>query len=119
MWLQVEYDYSIEVTTGLGNIDVMSSLLLLLLLSRFSRAWLCATPIDGSLSGSTVPGILQERTLEWVAISFSNAWKWKVKVKSLSHIWLSATPWTAAHQSSLIRANSMVELKEHKLYYNG
>ena len=45
-----------------------------------------------------VPGILQARTLEWVAISFSNAWKWKVKVKSLSHVRLFATPWTAAHQ---------------------
>ena len=46
-----------------------------------------------------VPGILQARTLEWVAISFSNAWKWKVKVKSLSRVWLLATPWTAAHQA--------------------
>ena len=46
-----------------------------------------------------VPGILQARTLEWVAISFSNAWKWKVKVKSLSHAWLLATPWTAAYQA--------------------
>ena len=55
-------------------------------------------PIDGSPPGSPVPGILQARTLEWVAISFSNAWKWKVKVKSLSHVWLLATPWTAAHQ---------------------
>ena len=52
-------------------------------------------PIDGSPSGSPVPGILQARTLEWVAISFSNAWKWKAKVKSLSRIWLLATPWTA------------------------
>ena len=50
--------------------------------------------IDGSPSGSPMPGILQARTLEWVAISFSNAWKWKVKVKSLSHIQLLATPWT-------------------------
>ena len=49
--------------------------------------------------GSPVPGILQARTLEWVAISFSNAWKWKAKVKSLSCIWLLATPWTAAHQA--------------------
>jgi len=57
-------------------------------------------PIDGSPLGSPVPGILQARTLEWVAISFSNAWKWKVKVKSLSHVWLLATPWTAAHQAS-------------------
>jgi len=55
-------------------------------------------PIDGNPPGSPVPGILQARTLEWVAISFSNAWKWKVKVKSLSHVWLLATPWTAAHQ---------------------
>ena len=54
-------------------------------------------PIDGSPPGSPVPGILQTRTLEWVAISFSNAWKWKVKVKSLSHIQLLATPWTAAY----------------------
>ena len=45
-----------------------------------------------------VPGILQARTLEWVAVSFSNAWKWKVKVKSLSHVWLFVTPWTAAFQ---------------------
>ena len=56
-------------------------------------------PIDGSPPGSPVPGILQARTLEWVAISFSNAWKWKVKVKSLSRVRLLATPWTAAHQA--------------------
>ena len=56
-------------------------------------------PTDDSPSGSTVPGILQERTLEWVAISFSNAWKWKVKVKSLSRVWLFVTPWTAAYQA--------------------
>ena len=46
-----------------------------------------------------VPGILQARTLEWVVISFSNAWKWKVKVKSLSRVWPSATPWIAAFQA--------------------
>ena len=56
-------------------------------------------PIDGSPPGSSVPGILQARTLEWVAISFSSAWKWKVKVKSLSHVQLFVTPWTAAHQA--------------------
>ena len=56
-------------------------------------------PIDGSPPGSPVPGILQARTLEWVAISFSNVWKWKVKVKSLSRVWLCETPWTAAHQA--------------------
>ena len=56
-------------------------------------------PIDGSPPGSPVPEIFQARTLEWVAISFSNAWKWKVKVKSLSRVWLLATPWTAAYQA--------------------
>ena len=56
-------------------------------------------PIDGSSPGSIVPGILQARTLEWVAISFSNAGKWKVKGKSLSHVRLFTTPWTAAHQA--------------------
>ena len=58
-------------------------------------------PHDGSPSGSTVPGILQARTLEWVAISFSNAWKWKVNVKSLSRVRLLATPRTAAYQGIL------------------
>ena len=66
-------------------------LLLLLLLSRFSCVWLC----------DPIPGILQARTLEWVAISFSNAWKWKVKVKSLSRARLLATTWTAAYQAPL------------------
>ena len=47
--------------------------------------------VDSSPPGSPIPGILQARTLEWVAISFSNAWKWKVKVKSLSHVQLLAT----------------------------
>ena len=56
-------------------------------------------PIDGSPRGSPVPGILQARTLEWVAISFSNAWKWKVRGKSLSHVRLFETPWIAAHQA--------------------
>ena len=56
-------------------------------------------PRDGSPPGSTVLGILRARTLEWVAISFSNAWKWKVKGKSLSRVRLSATPWTTAYQA--------------------
>ena len=56
-------------------------------------------PIDGSPPGSPIPGIIQARTLEWVAISFSNAWKWKGKVKLLSHVLLLAIPWTAAHQA--------------------
>ena len=65
---------------------------------------LCPTlcdPIDGSPPGSPIPGILQARTLEWVAISFSNAWKWKVKVKSLSRVWLFTTPSTAAYRAPL------------------
>ena len=65
----------------------------LLLLSGFSRVRLCSPPV------SSVPGIIQARRLEWVAISFSNAWKWNVKVKSLSCVWLLATPWTAAHKA--------------------
>ena len=56
-------------------------------------------PIDSSPPGWPVPGILQARTLEWVAISFSNAWKWKVKVKSLSRVRLLGAPWTAAYQA--------------------
>ena len=76
----------------------MTQPLLLLLLSHFSRVRLC-DPIDSSPPGSPVPGILQARTLEWVAISLSNAWKWKVKGKSLSRVWLLVTLWTAAHQA--------------------
>ena len=69
-------------------------------------------PIDSSPPGSPVPGILQARILEWVAISFSSAWKWKVKVKSLGHVWLLVTPWTAAYQSThLVHTNSYPELR--------
>ena len=74
----------------------------LLIIATAKSLQLCLTlcdPIDGSPPGSPVPGILQARTLEWVAISFSKAWKGKVKVKSLSHVWLFVTPWTAAHQA--------------------
>ena len=63
---------------------------------------LCPTlcdPTDGSPPGSPIPGILQARTLEWVAISFSSAWKWKLKVKSLSRVRLLATSWTVAYQA--------------------
>ena len=66
-------------------------------------------PIDSSPLGSPIPGILQARTLEWVAISFSNAWKWKVKVKSLSCVRLLATPWTAAYQAPLSMGSSRQE----------
>ena len=58
-------------------------------------------PIDVSPPGSPIPGILQARTLEWAAISFSNAWTWKVKAKPLSRVRLAATPWTAAYQAPL------------------
>ena len=66
--------------------------------SRQSCPTLC-DPIDRSPPDSPIPGILQARTLEWVAISSSNAWKWKVKGKSLSRVRLLATPWTAAYQA--------------------
>ena len=65
----------------------------------FQSCPILCDPIDGSPPGSPVPGILQARALEWVAISFSNTCKWKVKVKSLSRIRLLATPWTAAFQA--------------------
>ena len=95
------------VVTYLKNIFFLAILysmwdlssLLLLLLSHFSHVWLCATPEMAAQSGFPIPGILQGRTLEWVAISFSNAWKWKVKVKSLSRVQLFATPWTTAYQA--------------------
>ena len=73
---------------------------------------LCPTlcdPIDGSPPGSPVSRILQARTLEWVAISFSNVWKWKVKVKSLSRVGLLATPWTTAYQAPPSMGFSMQE----------
>ena len=66
--------------------------------SRQSCPILCS-PIDCSPPGSAIPGILQVRTLEWVAISFSSAWKWKVKVKSLNRVRLFATSWTVAYQA--------------------
>ena len=66
-------------------------------------------PIDGSPPGCPIPGILQARTLEWVAIPFSNACKWKVKVKSLSRVWLLVIPWTAAHLAPPSMGFSMQE----------
>ena len=80
--------------------QVHSSHMLVTAKSLQSCLTLC-DPIDGSPPGSPIPGILQARTLEWVAISFSNAWKWKVKVKvkSFSRVQLLATSWTAAYQA--------------------
>ena len=96
---------------------------MLLLLSRFSRVQLC-DPIDGSPPGSAVPGILQARILEWVAISFSNAWKWKVKVKLLScvnSLWphgLQPTrllhPWDFPGKSTGVGCHCLVRNKEQK-----
>ena len=68
-------------------------------------------PIDGSPPGSPVPGILQATTLEWVAISISNAWKWKVKGKSISPVGLLAIPWTAAYQAPPSITSSSIKLK--------
>ena len=91
-WLHVSYiclyTYALTYTSAAAAKSLQSCLTL-------------CNPIDGSPSGSPVPGILQARTLEWVAISFSNVGKWKVKGKSLSRVWLFATPWTAAHQAPL------------------
>ena len=88
-------------------------------------------PVDGSPPDSPIPGILQARTLERVAISFSNAWKWKVKVKSLSHARLLVTPWIAAYQAPPSMGFSRQEywnglpllspvnmLEGHKIIYN-
>ena len=75
---------------GVGNVAAAKSLQLCPILCDHR---------DGSPPGSPIPGILQATTLEWVAISFSNALKRKVKVKLLSHVRLLGTPWTAAHQA--------------------
>ena len=94
--------YTVHYVWRLTQTSCSGKALLLLLKSTSKSLQSCPTlwdPIDGSPLGSAIPGILQVRTLEWVAISFSNAWKWKVKVKSLSRVWLFATPWTAAYQA--------------------
>ena len=89
-------------------ISLITNLKIVFLLKFFAAAanslQSCLTlcdPTDISPPGCPIPGILQPRTLEWVAISFSNAGKWKAKVKSLSRVWLLATPWTAAYQAPL------------------
>ena len=98
---------TIALTRGTFVDKVMSLLLNMLSAAAAAAAKLlqsCLTlcdPIDGRPPGSSIPGILQARTLEWVAISFSNAWKWKVKVKLLSRVRIFATPWTVAYQAPL------------------
>ena len=94
----------IIVPVCLSSTDITDVILNIIVAAAAKSLQSCPTlcdPIDGSPPGCAVPGILQARTLEWVAISFSNAWKWKVKVKSLSHVQLLATPWTAAYQAPL------------------
>ena len=96
---------SLQVPTVISlACDAAACLFPVLLLSAAAAKLLqsCSSlcnPIDGSPPGSPIHGFLQARTLKWVAISFSNAWKWNGKVKSLSHVRPSATPWTAAHQA--------------------
>ena len=85
-----------------SNVSTLLILFHSVILTHAKSLQSCPTlcdPIDGSPPGSPVPGILQAGTLEWVAISFSNAWKWKGKVKLLSRVRLLATPWTAAFQA--------------------
>ena len=94
--------YDGVVFYSLDSGSLFQTLILLHFAAAAKSLQLCPTlcdPIDCSPPGSPVPGVLQARILEWVAISFSNAWKWKVKVKSLSHVWLFANPWTAAYQA--------------------
>ena len=95
-------DCSIPGSSVLHSLPVLHYLPAAAAAAAAASCQLCPTlcdPIDSSPKGSSVPGILQARTLEWVAISFSNAWKWKAKVKLLSRVRLLATPWTAACQA--------------------
>ena len=96
----------------LFKVLLLGGLLVLHAAAAAKSLQLCLTlcdPIDHSPQGSAVPGILQARTLEWVAISFSNAWKWKVKVKALSHVWFFTTPWTTAYKAPPSMGFSMQE----------
>ena len=85
----------------LGEISIIWDMQIAAAAKSLQSCLTLCDPIDGSPPGSPVPGILRARTLKWVAISFSNAWKWKVKAKSLSRVQLSATPRTAAYQAPL------------------
>ena len=99
LFLLTHLAHSLTTSSPCCSFSSRRPLLNALLLSTAKSLQSCPTlcdPIDGSPPGSPIPGILQARTLEWVAISFSNASKWKVKMKSLSRVWPLATPWTAA-----------------------
>ena len=103
---EAEVEWSYEDLQDLLELTPKKDVLFIIGAATAKSLQSCLTlcdPIDGSPPGSPVPGILQARTLEWVAVSFSNAWKWKVKVKSLSRIRLLVTPRTAAYQGSSIR----------------
>ena len=98
-WEVCDIDHYSSLLLSVTECIIFSCILILLLTaanSLQSCPTLCDPIDDGSPPGSPIPGIFQERTLEWVAISFSSAWKWKVNVKSLSRVRLLATPWTAA-----------------------
>ena len=99
---KLHLSYMIQTLTNAHEMYVFYSCMCCTYAAAAKLLQLCPTlcnPRDGSPPGSPVPGILQPRTLEWVAISSSSAWKWKVKVKSLSRVRPSATPWTAAFQA--------------------
>ena len=99
LWSTQAMDYSSVLTAGPCCLSVLQVKAAADAAKSLQSCLTLCDPVDGSPPGSPIPGILQARTLEWVAISFSNAWKWKVKVKSLSRVRPSATPWTAAHQA--------------------
>ena len=97
--LIVMYDASMLMLIIIRKFQLKTTSFLLAAAAKLLQS--CPTlcdPIDGSPPGSSIPGILQARILEWVVISFSNALKWKVKVKSLSHVQLFTTPWTVAYK---------------------
>ena len=103
------YHHTILISRNVSSYTVVKSIHTTATAKSLQSCPTLCDPIDGSPPGSVIPGILQARTLEWVAIFFSNAWKWKVKVKSLSRVWLLATPWTAAYQAPLAMGFSRQE----------
>ena len=131
VWLKQGLFHKTGICSLTGAISCINSTLMYVLAaakSLLSCSTLC-NPTDGSPPGSPIPGILQARTLEWVAISFSNAGKWKVKVKSLSCVRPSATPWTPAfpappsmgfsrqeYWSGVPLPSPMYVLKKHLMY---
>ena len=102
VWVCVLSTSLLSVTSGWSRFILYSSYPSLAAAAAAKSLQSCLTlcdPRDSRPPGSPIPGILQARTLEWVAISFSSAWKWEVKVKPLSRVQLLVTPWTAAYQA--------------------